>query len=345
MDSVESFIWLKRRKLFESCRRYAPRLKVVFAECLKPEDDVLIIGDKGFLGREIAPVYCGGCFLAARSLNFNVKLVLQNDDTEVCRALEQLRPGGVVVLGLSERLGRINNKSFRRFCQERRLRFASTPSLGALATNKINVLVDAINVDYKQELYVHGLVKRMLDYGEHVHITTKAGTNLHVGIKGCMAVSSAGVYLKEGEGGNLPGGEVFIAPAKKQVEGRVVVDASSRNRDTTVLVKKPIIIDIENGEVVRIEGKEADLLRKSIEDAERTGKPDWGVRRVGELGIGLNPKAKLSGSMIIDEKVSKTAHIAIGSNNWFGGGVWASIHLDQVFKNPKIKVDGREIKV
>ena len=92
-------------------------------------------------------------------------------------------------------------------------------------------------------------------------------------------------------------------------------------------------------------GREADMLRESLEWAERTAKHDWGIRRLCELGIGLNPAARISGSMIIDEKVLKTAHVALGSNNWFGGTVYAAIHLDQVFKKPRITVDGRFLEV
>ena len=44
--------------------------------------------------------------------------------------------------------------------------------------------------------------------------------------------------------------------------------------------------------------------------------------------------------MVLDEKARNTAHIAIGSNYWFGGDIYTFLHLDQVMKNPKIYVDG-----
>ncbi|MBW2971188.1 aminopeptidase [Candidatus Woesearchaeota archaeon] len=356
MDTVESLVWLKRKRLFEKCKLYAKRVEIVFTESLQATDtDVLIIGDRGTAGYEVAPVFAGACFLASRSLNINSKLVLQEPktkggmaDLDVRQALEKIRPGSAVVLSLSGRIGGLysSGKNFRRLAKERRLRFTSTPSLGTLKTSYLNRLVDAINIDYRGLQYTHQRLKKLLDYGNTVHIRTSAGTDLQIGIKGCTAITSDGFYTEEGEGGNLPAGEVFIAPAKKQVEGKVVVDGSSRNKDTTVLVKKPFTIYIERGEVTRIEGgKEAKVLQDSIDWAMKYAKYDWGIKRIGELGIGLNPRAQISGAMIVDEKVRGTAHVAIGSNYWFGGGVYAMIHLDQVFKNPKITIDGRVVSV
>ena len=49
--------------------------------------------------------------------------------------------------------------------------------------------------------------------------------------------------------------------------------------------------------------------------------------------------------MIVDDKTLGTAHIGIGSNYWFGGSIYAIIHLDQVFKNPAIYLDGKLLKI
>ena len=66
---------------------------------------------------------------------------------------------------------------------------------------------------------------------------------------------------------------------------------------------------------------------------------------IGELGIGFNPKINLMGAMVVDEKALGTAHIALGSNYWFGGDIYSISHLDQVFKNPLILFDGKEFKL
>ncbi len=48
---------------------------------------------------------------------------------------------------------------------------------------------------------------------------------------------------------------------------------------------------------------------------------------VGELGIGLNPRARLTGNLLEDEKGGKTAHIALGVG-------WVSIIHDKDIAEP-----------
>lgn len=354
MDTFESVFWLKRNGLYNRCASYAQKLKVVFTECLRTKDeDVLVIGDVGKPEHQVAPIFAGSCFLAARALNYNAKLVLKENpdekaDEEVRVHLERLRPESAVVLSTSGKIGSISSvgKPFKQLCKEKRLRYTSTPSLGTLKTNMINNLIASIYLDYSSLRQVHGEVKRIIDAGNVMHIKTKAGTDLSVPIAGCTAISSDGLFATLGHGGNIPAGEVFIAPMKNKVSGKVVVDCSSKVRDTTLLVKEPIILLVENGRVVSIKGgKEARALEENLRFADQNGKNDWGHWMIGEVGIGLNPNAKICGSMIIDEKVKGTAHVALGSNHWFGGHIFSTIHLDQVFKNPEITVDGRLLKI
>ena len=60
------------------------------------------------------------------------------------------------------------------------------------------------------------------------------------------------------------------------------------------------------------------------------------ARHCGELGIGLNPKAILAGTVLEDEKIMKTCHFAIGMN--YEHDAPALIHLDGVTFNPTIEV-------
>ena len=72
---------------------------------------------------------------------------------------------------------------------------------------------------------------------------------------------------------------------------------------------------------------------------------DNNINILAEFGIGLNPKATLIGNTLLDEKSLGTAHIALGMNTVFGGINNCSYHLDQIFKNPKILVDGKILKI
>ena len=66
---------------------------------------------------------------------------------------------------------------------------------------------------------------------------------------------------------------------------------------------------------------------------------DEEARVIGELGIGLNPGAKLSGNLLEDEKALQTAHIAFGNNeNMTGGQNRSKTHRDFLFNKPTMKV-------
>jgi len=49
--------------------------------------------------------------------------------------------------------------------------------------------------------------------------------------------------------------------------------------------------------------------------------------------------------MIMDDKVKGTGHIGIGSNYWFGGSIYAITHFDQVFRNPRIALDDKQLQL
>jgi leucyl aminopeptidase (aminopeptidase T) len=90
---------------------------------------------------------------------------------------------------------------------------------------------------------------------------------------------------------------------------------------------------------------EARVLEDTLTRAEKRAKHPWGIRRIGEIGIGINPRASLAGTTLINEKVLGTAHVALGSNVWFGGSIFAISHYDQVFRNPTLYIDGNRIDI
>ena len=300
----------------------------------------------------LSPLMGAGYYLAAQSLGLDAKLIFQDqkkkgeDAAQVTQyALEDSGFKNIVImaanaLGSTPLIGR----SFRKFSRARKHKFVSCTGLASLETRQLPGGLKSMDTDYELLRRRAAVLKTVLDQGNHLRITTPAGTDLHVTIQGKESHANDGHFIFPGKGGNVPTGEVYIAPRKKRVEGKVVIDGSSRSINRTTIIKTPITLTVEEGDVVAIRGgREARLLEQSIEWAHQQSTYPWGVRRLGEVGFGLNPQADIMGAMIVDEKATNTAHVTIGSNHWFGGTVYALIHLDQVMKNPTIQVDGQHL--
>ena len=353
----ELLSWFEKNNLVNLAKANSVHFQRVLKNCLNAKDEeLLIIGDKGIEGSRLAPITSLSYYLAARELGIPVKLTLQKEpkikgdkaDKEVIDNLYDLKQGSILALCLSAKLGSIKeiSNSFRGYIKENRHRFVSTTNLGQISTDKLPFLMKSINTDYDTIRKRGYELKEVLDSGTLVHVTTKAGTDFYMNIKGKEAVASVGDFKEEGSGGNIPIGEVFIPPKWKHAEGTIVIDGSSAYREGTQLIKEPIILKVEKDEIIDIKGgEEAKKLEGSLIWAYRRAKHPWGIRRIGEFGIGINPNADIIGATIIDEKTLGTCHFGIGSNYWFGGTIYAIIHYDQIIRNPEIAVDDKPLNI
>ncbi len=356
MDTVESLNWLKKNNLYELSEKLTLQIKKLFTPCLNIKDEkILVVGDTGFENKNIAAVLSGAYYLAAQQLRLDAKLVFQKvksrgdlADQDIIDSLSELPEGNVIILNMSDKLGNIKElgKSFRRWVRKKSHRFVSAMSLGDLNTDKVGQITDAMDISYKPFQATHEKLRQLFDGTDEIHIKTEAGTDLYYNIKGINGIAVDGNYTSPGSGGNLPAGEVYAPPNGKRIEGKIVIDGSSRVQNGTILIKEPIILNIKEGNIVEISGgKEAKELENTLNWAASVAKHSGSVRRICELGVGLNPKAKIVGATIVDDKVLGTAHVGIGSNYWFGGNIYAIIHLDQVFRDPKLYFDGKPIEV
>ncbi|PIN81403.1 hypothetical protein COV13_01125 [Candidatus Woesearchaeota archaeon CG10_big_fil_rev_8_21_14_0_10_32_9] len=329
--------------------------KKILSENLKiTNEKLLIIGDKGLNDNLVAPIMTNAYALAAEELGIKYETIYQNykarsepADDVVVKKISSLPKKSVLVINISNRVGNLQSigKSLRTYIKENQHRFVSSSSLGSVRNEMLPFIIDCLDVDYKALDSKTKQLKEKITSANEINVTTKAGTDLTFNIKGVECCSASGVYTEPGTGGNLPGSEVYMPPLRNNVEGTLVIDGSARIKDRTILVKHPIRVDIKKGFIHNISGGfEAKLLRDTLEWAHLKSKHPETIWRIGELGIGLNNKAKIIGSTIIDEKAYGTAHVAIGSNAWFGGDIKSIIHLDQVFKEPIIKLDGKLLK-
>lgn len=195
-------------------------------------------------------------------------------------------------------------------------------------------------------------LEELFTNAKSVHITAPAGTDVTISVENRKLMFDDGDFSKPGTGGNIPAGEVFISPVVGKTEGTIVYDGSMTFSDGDSILETPITCKIENGFVTDIKGgAEARRLLKTITEAEtrpftleKEKKLPAGqaavykrnARNIGELGIGLNPAAQITGNMLEDEKAFNTCHFAIGEN--YDNDAPALIHLDGVVRSPTITV-------
>jgi len=192
------------------------------------------------------------------------------------------------------------------------------------------MLRGAMQADYREVGRITRRIAGLLEGGETVEVTTRAGTDISFSIKGRMAYLDTGIYRRPGEFGNLPAGEVAFAPLEGTAEGRVVVDGAMGGK-----LHGKIEIEVTRGFAEKISGRSSGRIMGILRGAGKN------ARNIAEFGIGTNPSARLIGNVLEDEKVLGTCHIALGDNSSFGGRVRAGVHIDGILLRPTVKVDGK----
>ena len=165
--------------------------------------------------------------------------------------------------------------------------------------------------------------------GVSVELSTPAGTALTFSISGRHAEGDDGLLTKPGSFGNLPAGEVYLAPLEGTAEGKMVIEYAPTRK-----LSEPLCLHIEHGEVVSVSG--SDPHRDWLEGKfAQSGKN----RNIAELGIGTNDRATRPDNVLEAEKILGTVHIALGDNSGFGGVVSTPFHEDYVLYKPTLKVN------
>jgi leucyl aminopeptidase (aminopeptidase T) len=109
----------------------------------------------------------------------------------------------------------------------------------------------------------------------------------------------------------------------------LVVDGSIGAVGTVVA---PVRLELRGGRIASIACDDTKLL----DEVRRLTSIDDQASVIGELGIGINPQARIVGRMLEDEKAFRTAHVAFGNNDDFGGRNGSSTHLDFLFHRPSV---------
>jgi leucyl aminopeptidase (aminopeptidase T) len=174
----------------------------------------------------------------------------------------------------------------------------------------------------------------MIDQTTQMRITTPTGTDFHGTVRGRPVQYETGLFREPGEFAALPNSELNISPIEGTAEGIAVVDV--RVMSVGITRREPITLVLKDGLIAEVRGGAL------AEDLSRilAGFEDATAYNVAEFGIGLNPEARECATNLEDLGKSDHGHIGIGSNYAIGGSVKAPCHIDAIFRDASVYLDG-----
>jgi aminopeptidase len=194
-------------------------------------------------------------------------------------------------------------------------------------------LYGACLLDWEAERERMSRYAERFDAAEEVRIAAD-GTDLTLGLAGRTGFVDAG-------GANIPGGEFFYSPLEDSAAG------------TIAFTEFPAVYGGREVKGIRLsfdEGKVVDASAEANEDflIEMLDLDD-GSRRLGELGIGCNPRiTQHMKNTLFDEKIDGTVHVALGNGlPEVGGENVSQLHWDIVKdlrEGGRIELDGEVVQ-
>ena len=154
----------------------------------------------------------------------------------------------------------------------------------------------------------------LMDRTDKVRIVSP-GTDLSFSIKGIETVPCAGDL-------NIPDGEIFTAPIKNSVNGRITYNTPSLYQGFTY---ENISFEFKDGKIVSATSNNNEKINKVLDT-------DDGARYVGEFAIGVNPYiTKPMKDTLFDEKIAGSIHFTPGKcYDEADNGNTSAIHWDLV---------------
>ncbi len=205
----------------------------------------------------------------------------------------------------------------------------------------------SLDVDFVKQAEVIMRLSAAFEAGSTMRVRSNDGlTDFTLSIEGRHAVPQTGICHDPGTISPPPCIETAVSPIEWSTEGVAVIDGAIVPGGE---VTEPVRIRLQKGRIVEVDttGKDGRFLDELLRSYE-----DENIYAHVELGVGLNPKARIGrGIELEDEGEFGTCHLGIGNGITFGSTIRASGHIDLVIRHPIIEVDGkvvlenREVKV
>jgi aminopeptidase len=193
---------------------------------------------------------------------------------------------------------------------------AAAAEAGMTLDEYADFIYDACLLDWDAEEERMREIKARFDQAETVRIVGD-DTDLTIGIGGREGVVSAGFR-------NMPDGEVFYSPVEDTAEGAIHFgDFPAVYLGHDVVGTRLVF---RGGEIVEATADEGEEFLQQVLAT------DAGAKRLGELGLGCNPRiTRFTRNVLFDEKIDGTVHLAVGASYTYTGGKNESaVHWDMV---------------
>ncbi|MEG1535865.1 MAG: aminopeptidase [Clostridia bacterium] len=188
-------------------------------------------------------------------------------------------------------------------------------SMSGMSTEQFeNFYFDVCNLDYKAMSDAMTPLVELMNKTDKVRIVAP-NTDLNFSIKGIGAVKCSGNK-------NIPDGEVYTAPVKNSVNGRISYNVPSTHDGVKF---ENVSLLFKDGKIIEATSNHTDQLNKVFDT-------DEGARFVGEFALGVNPYVnRAMGDILFDEKINGSIHFTPGAcyDDAFNGNT-SAIHWDLV---------------
>ena len=195
---------------------------------------------------------------------------------------------------------------------------------------------------------------QLYDNTREIHVTSKAGTNLHFTRGEYPVMSQYGMADEPGRFDHWGAGHIHTFPDEGSAAGTVVLMPG----DIVILpycryVADPVHLTIEDGHVTKIEGgMDATLMREWLKDGEEF-EGDRDPYAVSHLGWGMNPQCRWDSIALFGDasERSRAASRAFpgnflfstGPNSQGGGKRTTRGHYDVPMRDCTIALDGKVV--
>lgn len=296
----------------------------------KPGETLLVLADS-WTDMDLAEA----CFQAAIAAQTKAQLLViprmaPNDPAEFNDSIAGAIAGADIVLGVCATMF-IEKKAVVE-ARKKGLRIAST-NIEGMEDFAIEGIVD---VDYPRMIDIAAKVGDLWQKTALCRVTSPLGTDISFDMRERPIDIGDGVAANPGEVDFFPGVSVANAPIESTINGVLIVDG---NIPPGRLVREPVKVHIEKGVIVAFEGGAEARELEAYFDA--SGDPI--AKHLCHFTLGLNPRARTTGSVHQDEHVLGAITFGFGEQDpAFGGTVPpCAVHCDLVLTQAKVTLDGK----